>query len=311
MSSGQIHLVRELVALRGWTAATPLPERRRLFEQARHAFATEVSATVRLVRAGSRPAEWLVPAGADEGRVVLYFHGGAYVLGSPQSHRHLAAALGESAAAAVLVPDYRLAPEHPFPAAVDDALAAYHWLLGVGVAPVRVAVAGDSAGGGLALALLLRLREAGEPLPAAGVLVSPWADLTCASGSHTHRAAADPVLRSEELRRMAELYLGGADAHAPLASPVFADLQGLPPLLVQVGSDEVLFDDARRVAQRATAAGVDVRFEEWPEMIHVWHWYFPLLEEGRAALAAAGRFLRTHLGAAVSVVRCRACATES
>jgi phosphinothricin tripeptide acetyl hydrolase len=287
-------LVRELIELQG-APSQSIEERRERYERAEAAFGADSVPPGEQVVAGGREAEWVRPRRRDE-PVLLYLHGGAYAFGSPRSHRHLAATIGAAAQAAVLSLDYRRAPEHPFPAAVDDAVAACRWLLGLGVPPARMALAGDSAGGGLAVAAMLAARDAGEPLPAAGAFMSPWFDLTCETGTHRALAERDPVLNSDDLRRMARLYLGGADPRHPLASPAFADLRGLPPLLVQVGSEEILLDEARAFARSAGAAGVWVRLEEWPDMVHVWHWYFPVLDEARQAIDRMGDFLRRALG---------------
>ncbi|OJY68151.1 MAG: hypothetical protein BGP16_14890 [Sphingobium sp. 66-54] len=227
---------------------------------------------------------------------LLYLHGGAYVIGSATSYRSLAAELGRACGATTYAIDYRLAPEHPFPAAIEDAAAAYRGLLARGIAPERIVIAGDSAGGGLALALLTALRDAGDALPAAALLISPWADLSCSAGTITSKTAEDPTLTADGLRVNAALYLNGADPRAPAASPVFADFKGLPPLLVQVGSAEILLDDAVAVARAAGHAGVAVQLAIWPEMIHVWHAFAFMLPEGRAAIAQAGAFLAGHLG---------------
>jgi phosphinothricin tripeptide acetyl hydrolase len=227
---------------------------------------------------------------------VLYLHGGGYVIGSPRSHRHLAAAIARAAGTAVLLADYRLAPEHPFPAALDDAVAAYQWLLGHGLAPGRIVVAGDSAGGGLTVATLLALRDRGLPRPAGGVCISPWVDLTCSGATYATKAAVDPIVTRESVAMMAQAYAGAGDPKAPLLSPLYADLRGLPPLLVQVGSDEVLLDDALGLGERARAAGVDVTVEEWPAMIHVWHWFLPMLAEAERAVGVIGSFVRARLG---------------
>jgi len=223
---------------------------------------------------------------------VLYLHGGGYVIGSPRSHRHLAAAIAGAAGTSALLLDYRLAPEHPFPAAVDDAVAAYRWLLDQGIAAGHIAVAGDSAGGGLTVATLLALLNARLPMPAAGVCISPWVDLTCRGESYRSKADVDPIVRSAGVSEMARAYLATTDPRSPLASPLFADLRGLPPLLIHVGSDEVLLDDAIGLAERAKAAGVDATLEQWDRMIHVWHWFLPMLDEAQAAVASIGSFVR-------------------
>ncbi|MGH7398349.1 MAG: alpha/beta hydrolase [Candidatus Rokuibacteriota bacterium] len=226
------------------------------------------------------------------GRVVLYLHGGGYVIGSPRSHRHLAAAIARAAATDALLLDYRLAPEHPYPAAVDDATAAYRWLLDQGVAPERIVIAGDSAGGGLTVAALLALREARVPLPAGGVCISPWVDLTCSGESYRTKAEVDPIVRRAGVEEMAKAYLGTTPPRSPMASPLFADLRGLPPLLIHVGGDEILLDDAVQLAERARAAGVEATLEVYDRMIHVWHWFLPMLDEAQAAVEAIGRFTR-------------------
>lgn len=233
--------------------------------------------------------------GAREDRRLLYFHGGGYVLGSPEGHRAVTAELGRAAGVPVVTPRYRLGPEHPFPAAVDDALAAYRALLALGLAPRSIVVGGDSAGGGLALALLVAARDAGLPLPAGGLAISPWVDLGCTGESMDSKRDADPMIGREGLLAMARHYLQDTPATHPLASPLGADLAGLPPLLVQVGSAEVLLDDSTRLAARAAAAGVAVRLDVWPDMPHVWHLMHAVLREGRAAIREAGRWLARRL----------------
>lgn len=232
---------------------------------------------------------------AQDGRTLFYLHGGAYVIGSARAYRGLAAELARAAGAHGLALDYRLAPEHPFPAAVDDAVAAYRALLDRGAKPGSIVFAGDSAGGGLTVAALVAARDAGLPMPAAALLLSPWADLECAGGSMSSKAAEDPTLTRDGLVYMAGLYLGGAAARTPGASPIHADLSGLPPLLIQVGSAEVLLDDAVRLAAAAGAAGVATQLQVWPRMIHVWHAFAFMLSEGRDAVAEAGAFLERRL----------------
>jgi phosphinothricin tripeptide acetyl hydrolase len=270
--------------------ATTIAEKRVQYDRAERAFPVPPDVAIKSVQTPG-PAEWLEPPLARDGAAIVYFHGGGYAIGSPHSHRHLAAAIGRSARAPVLLPDYRLAPEHPFPAAVDDAVAAYRWLVERGQAPARTVLAGDSAGGGLTVATLLALRERGLPLPAAGVCISPWVDLTLSGASYTTKTASDPIVTRAGVTEMARAYLGPTDARTPLASPLFADLVGLPPLLIQVGSEEVLLDDAVALAERARAAGVDVAIETWPDMIHVWHWFLPMLDEAQAAIDRIGAFV--------------------
>jgi phosphinothricin tripeptide acetyl hydrolase len=268
-------------------------ERRAQYERAEKVFPTPPDVKVERVNAPAAPAEWLRPPSAEPGRVVLYLHGGGYVIGSPRSHRHLAAAIATAAGASALLLDYRLAPEHPYPAAVEDATAAYRWLLDQAIAPERIVIAGDSAGGGLTVATLLALREARVPLPAGGVCISPWADLTCGGASYATKADADPIVRRAGVEQMAQAYLGATPPRTPLASPLFADLRGLPPLLIHVGSDEVLLDDAVQLAERARIAGVDASIEVYERMIHVWHWFLPMLDEAQTAVDAIGRFVRS------------------
>jgi monoterpene epsilon-lactone hydrolase len=242
------------------------------------------------VDAGGVPGEWLIPEGAGDG-TLLFLHGGGYVIGSGASHRSWVSRVTKASSTRTLLIDYRLAPEHPFPAAVEDATAVYRWLLAQGVDAARLAVAGDSAGGGLTAATLLALRDAGDPLPAAAALISPWLDLACAGESMSSKAEADSILSQELLRGWAAHYLNGADARAPLASPVYGDLSGLPPLLVQVGTAEVLLDDSLRFAERARSAGVDVTLEPWDDMLHVWHMFYFMLPEGQQALDRVGTWL--------------------
>ncbi len=244
------------------------------------------------VEAGGVSAEWSVADGADQDKVILYVHGGGYVMGSAGSHRDMTGRLSQAAGARVLSLNYRLAPEHPFPAPVDDTLAAYRWLLAQGIQADHIAIAGDSAGGGLALAALIAIRDAGEPLPAAGIGISPWVDMEGTGASMTTRAAVDPVVQKEGLLGMAKLYLGGADPKNPLAAPLHANLAGLPPLLIQVGDAETLLDDATRITERARKAAVDVTLKVWGEMPHVWHLFAPILPEGQQAIEEIGVFFQ-------------------
>lgn len=273
-----------------------IEELRAQYDRAEKAFPISPDVAVEPVRAPAVSAEWLRPSSARASVAVLYLHGGGYVIGSPRSHRHLAAAIASGSSAPALLLDYRCAPEHPFPAALDDAVATYRWLLDQGLAASRLVIAGDSAGGGLTVATLVALRETHVPLPAAGVCISPWVDLTCSGGSYSTKAESDPIVRREGVARMAKAYLGDADAKTPLASPLYADLHGLPPLLIQVGSEEVLLDDALRLAQRAKTAGVDATLEVWDQMIHVWHWFLPMLDEAQAAIDRIGGFVRSRAG---------------
>jgi monoterpene epsilon-lactone hydrolase len=236
--------------------------------------------------------EWFDPDGAAPGRVVYYLHGGGYVIGSTETHANLIAEFAKACHARCFAPNYRLAPEYPFPAAVEDALAAYRWLLHQQAAPESIVIAGDSAGGGLTIATLLAARDAGLPMPAAAVCLSPWTDLAGTGASLDTRGDRDPMLDKRGVIAFARMVLGGAaDPKDPLASPLYADLRGLPPLLIHVGGAEILFDDAIRFARRAEEADVDVTLDVWEDMIHVWHLFAPLLDEAREALTRIGKFV--------------------
>lgn len=246
------------------------------------------------VDAGGIPAEWIVAPGGEDNRVILYLHGGGYVMGSINTHREMVSHISRAAKARVLVIDYRLAPEHPFPAAVEDSTAAFRWLVKEGINPGRIVVAGDSAGGGLTVATLVALRDEGDPLPAAAVCLSPWVDMEAIGNSMTTKAEEDPMVQREAIIRLGEAYLGGADARTPLAAPLYADLTGLPPMLIQVGTSEILLDDATRLAERAKEAGVDVTLEPWEEMIHVWQLFASMVPEAKKAVKNIGSFILKH-----------------
>jgi acetyl esterase/lipase len=249
------------------------------------------------VDANGIPAEWVSVPTSDPASVIYYLHGGGYIIGSPNTHREFVSRLCRAAGSRALVVDYRLAPENPFPAAVEDAVAAWRWLLGQGVDPKRTVISGDSAGGGLTASALVAIRDAGLPLPAAAVLISPWTDMEGSGDSMTSKASVDPIIQKEFLDESAGHYIAGGDPRAPLASPIYADLAGLPPLLIHVGECETLLDDSTRLADRARAAGVDVTLEVWDEMIHVWHIFGPMLPEGRQATERIGEWVREKLGA--------------
>ncbi|MCG8592623.1 MAG: alpha/beta hydrolase [Proteobacteria bacterium] len=253
-------------------------------------------ASIESVDAGGVPALAISTPGADPERVVLYLHGGGYVIGSAKTHRSLVARISRDAGVRCVSLDYRLAPEHPFPAAVDDALAAYRHLLASGVEPSRLVVAGDSAGGGLTLATLLALRDAGDPLPAAGVCYSPWTDLEGTGPSATDPATDDPMVELEPLREMGRRYYGASDPRHPLAAPLYGDFTGLPPLLIFVGTRELLLDDATRVADKARGAGVDVTLHVETGLIHVWPFLGDDVPEAAKALAQTAEFIQKHAG---------------
>jgi epsilon-lactone hydrolase len=269
-------------------------EARAGFEQIASMFPVDGDIKREAVDAGGVKAEWVSAPDGDLRRAILYLHGGGYVIGSINTHRALAAGLARAAKARVLVIDYRLAPEHPHPAAVEDSVAAYRWMLGQGLKPARIAVAGDSAGGGLTVATLVAIRDAKLPLPAAGACLSPWVDLEGIGASMTTKADADPIVQKVGIEQMAAAYLGGKDPRTPLAAPLYADLTGLPPLLIQVGTAETLLDDASRLAERARKAGVAVSYEASEDMIHVWHLFAPMLDEGQEAIDRIGEFVRKH-----------------
>jgi acetyl esterase/lipase len=242
------------------------------------------------------PAERLTPADAVEGRAILYLHGGGYCIGSPKSHRAIAARFADQAKAVTLVADYRLAPEAPFPAAVDDALKAYRYLLDEGYQPHRIAIAGDSAGGGLSLATALAARDAGLPQPGCLFLISPWADLGHHGPSYAQMEPVDPMITVSGIKQYSYHYGAGADLNHPQMSPARADLTGLPPMLIHVGQAEVLLSDSITLAQTAGLCGVQVRLEVWPEMIHVWHAFHDMLGAARTATSQASAWMAEQLG---------------
>ncbi|MDR3508130.1 MAG: alpha/beta hydrolase [Caulobacteraceae bacterium] len=245
--------------------------------------------------------ERLTPQGADPTKVILYLHGGGYVAGSSRSHRHYVARLAQAAGTIALNVDYRLAPEHPYPAAVEDATAAYRWLLAQGFSADRIVVAGDSAGGGLTLATALALKAQGAPLPAALYPISPWTDLAQSGAAYQAKIHCDPMITIDELNGMSNLYRAGAAVTDPLVSPVHGDLAGLPPILIHVGSEEALLTDSTALAERAALAGVSVRLEVWPEMIHVWPIFHQQLAAGRRAIDEAGAWIARQVAATTVV----------
>jgi acetyl esterase/lipase len=243
------------------------------------------------------PGEWIQAEGAADDSAVLYLHGGGYVAGSVDSHRNLTGHLAKAMGCRIFAADYRLAPEHPHPAPVEDATAAYRAMVAQGMDPARLAVAGDSAGGGLTVATLLALRDAGDLLPAAAVAISPWVDLEATGDSATTRAAADPMVSAESLHVIAGLFLGAdGDPRDPLAAPLHADLSGLPPMLIHVGDAEVLLDDATRLAAKVTDAGGEATLEVWPDMVHVWHLSAGYVPESDQAIARIAEFTRPLVG---------------
>lgn len=277
---------------RGSGPPAPIARVRAEFEAFQAALRAPADFRAEPVGLGGVAAEWVAPAGPRPERVVLYFHGGGYASGSLATHRALVVRLAQATPARVLHVDYRLAPEHPFPAALEDARAVYSALLASGGEPATLAVGGDSAGGGLALALLTAARDAGQPLPAAWFGLSPWTDLGHGGDSIVLRAAEDPLFTRDSLEHMAALYAGGHPRNHPGLSPLFAELAGLPPALLQVGTAEILLDDSTRLAARLEAAGVEVELEVWEGMFHGWQLLASMLPEGQEAIAKLAAFLR-------------------
>jgi len=237
-------------------------------------------------------AEWICPVDARREQVILHLHGGGYVSGSIEAYRGMGGLLAGCAGVRVLLPAYRLAPEYPYPAALDDALKAYHWLLAQGYKPANIILCGDSAGGGLSLATVLAIRDQHAQLPAGVVCLSPWADLTLKSGTHTSKAKTEAVLNTEVLREWALSYTGAENLSNPLVSPVFADFHGFPPLFIQVGSEEILLDDALQLAEKARAAGVQVEIKVWDGLWHVWLILGKRLPENRQTFVEIGQFVQ-------------------
>jgi acetyl esterase/lipase len=289
----EIETIRKLLTSKprpvGWT------ERRHRLDEVGSVFPVAADITLTAVNLGGVPGEWSIAPGSDDSRVLLFFHGGGYCSGSIRSHRRMVTEARRAAQARTLAVGYRLAPEHPFPAAFDDALAAWHFLRNQGIAAEHIAIGGDSAGGGLTVALINRLRSAGDEQPACAWLVSPWTDLTMSGSTLASKDAADPIIHNHYLGELADAYLpAGFDREDPRVSPLYSDLNGFPPTLIQVGSDETLLDDAVRFAAAAGAANVAVTLEIWPYMIHAWPLWNARLEAGRRALTRAGSFIRDH-----------------
>ncbi len=286
----------EIDAIRALLGSKPRPvgwsERRQRLDEVGSVWPVADDVTIEAVDCDGVPSEWSKVAGSDPARVLLFFHGGGYCSGSIKSHRRMVTEAGRAARMRTLAIGYRLAPEHPYPAAHEDAMAAWRFLRQQGIAADKIAVGGDSAGGNLTIALIDRLRAAGEALPASAWLISPWTDLTMSGATLETKDAVDPLIHSAYLEELADAYAVSADRKNPLISPLFADLRGFPPVLIQVGSAETLLADATRFATAAGAADVDVTLEIWPHMIHAWPLWNAKLEDGRRALASAGEFIR-------------------
>jgi acetyl esterase/lipase len=293
MADPEITALRTLIASR--PRATDVNQRRKDMDARGKNFPIAADVKVEKVNANGVPSEWTSTPDAAAGKAILYLHGGGYVIGSLDSHRHVAAEAGRAAGTRTLAIDYRLAPEHPFPAAVEDSVAAYRFLLNSGIAPGNIAIAGDSAGGGLVVGAMLAIRGAGLALPGAGWCISPWVDMESLSKSFADRADIDPTVQKDGILEMAGMYLNGANPRSPYAAPVYGELRGLPPLLIQVGAAETLLDDALWLAREAGKSDVMVDLQIWPEMIHVWHLFYPMLAAGRRAITAGGSFVRNTL----------------
>ena len=294
MAQSEIDAVRALLNSKprpvGWAA------RRKRLDEVGTVWPVADDVELTAIDVNGVPGEYSVVPGSDPSRVLMFFHGGGYCSGSIQSHRRLVTEAGRAARTRTLAVGYRLAPEHPFPAAYDDALSAWRFLRNQGIAAADIAIGGDSAGAGLTLALISRLRDAHEELPACAWLISPWTDLTMSGSTLATKAAVDPLIHKEYLNELANTYLAaGMDRKDPRVSPLYADFRNFPPILIQVGSDETLLDDASRLAARVGEADVGVTLEIWPHMIHAWPLWNAHLEDGRRALASAGSFVRAQL----------------
>jgi len=291
--------IQEIDAVRMLLESLPRPENlaERRVRLDTVASADGVAPDIRLepITIGPCAAEWSLAPGSDATKVLLFFHGGGYCSGSIRSHRGMVSETGRAAKVRTLALGYRLAPENPFPTALDDAFSAFEFLLQQGIPTARIAIGGDSAGGGISLATMVRLRDKGQPLPACAWLISPWVDLEMTGASIDAKAAIDPLIHREYLEELAAAYLNGQSARNPLASPIHADLASLPPVLIQVGSAETLLDDAVRIAGRLGSADVATALEIWPHMIHAWHLWSARLTAGRMAIASAGAFIAKHL----------------
>ena len=290
----------EIDAIRALLSSKPRPvgwaERRERLDEVGSTWPVADDVKCEPVDCDGVPGEWSLAPTSDSSRVLLYFHGGGYCSGSVISHRRLVTEAGRAARMRTLAIDYRRAPEHPFPAAHEDAMTAWRFLRRQGIAADHIAVGGNSAGGNLSLALIHRLRAAGEPLPGCAWLVSPWTDLTMSGATLASKDAVDPLIHKAYLDELAAAYVpDNIDRKNPLISPLFADLSGFPPLLIQVGSAETLLDDAVRLAAAAGAADVPVTLEIWPQMIHAWPVWNARLADGRRALDSAGQFIRARI----------------
>jgi monoterpene epsilon-lactone hydrolase len=295
MAQSEIEAIRTLLSSK--PRPVEWPERRKRLDEVGSVWLVADDVKLTAVDVNGVPGEWSIVPGSDSSRVLMFFHGGGYCSGSIVSHRRLVTEAGRAAGVRTLAIGYRLAPEHPFPAAYDDVLMAWRFLRDQNIPAAHIAIGGDSAGAGLTLALIGRLRDAQEELPGRAWLISPWTDLTMSGPTLSSKEAVDPLIHRQYLIELADAYLpAGMDRKDPRVSPLYADLKGFPPILIQVGSAETLLDDATRFAAVAGAADVRVTLEIWPHMIHAWPLWNAHLELGRRALARAGAFIRENLG---------------
>ncbi len=294
MPSLQSYLIRFLLSRRKRAAPTRIEQRREVNRRKSRRTTPPRRVTFTEATIGGVRGLWATPEKAKD-RTLLYWHGGGYCMGSPESYRPLAGMVAQRCRARVFTADYRLAPEHPFPAALEDAQAVYRGLRHAGHSPENIALVGDSAGAGLALALLLQLRDSSEEMPAAAALLSGWFDLSFASETYRTNAERDWSLYQPELAWFADMYIGDYEAHNPLISPVYAGLGGFPPLLLQVGEEELFFGENQRIAENARQAGVQVTLQTWANVPHVWHPFVPWLPEANQALAKIARFIEANL----------------
>lgn len=294
MPSLRSRLLRAYLKYRSakYDISAPIATRRELLNRVGERFPLPRNLICSKTKVGAVPCEWLSFPNVPDNKLLLYIHGGGYVSGSPRSHRHLVASLAKQSDIPALLIDYRLAPEHPFPAGLSDVLTVYKTLLAEGFSAENIIIAGDSAGGGMSLSLLLSLRSEDLPLPKAAVLLSPWTDLTISGASIKNRQHCDPYLRRDAIDRFVKYYCQASSPGHPLISPLFADLQGLPPLFIQAGNDEILLDDSVRLAENARAAGVTVEITIWPHMWHVWQFFIHLLPESRRANQDIVKFIK-------------------
>ena len=288
----------EIEALIAFLRANPFPEDLEEARAAIDSLGTPVAGdiVVENIDVNGVPCQMLTPPGADETRVVIYLHGGGYAFGSLLSYGGLASEIGRAANCCVLLVDYRLAPEHTFPAALEDSCKAYQWLLDKGYEAGKISLAGDSAGGCLVMVTLVALKQTKSMMPGAAVCISPWIDMKLEGDSIEELKDVDPMVTREALATLVNLYMAGQDLANPTASPLYADMTDFPPVLIQVGENEILLSDAERLAMKAQEDGVEVVLEKWPEMVHVWHLFYPMLREGRTAIARIGEFIREKTG---------------